>query len=36
MTAYINGSFAVEEGLHIGRQLLVDLVEAGIPLATEV
>lgn len=32
---YINGSFAVEEGLHIGRQLLVDLVEAGIPLATE-
>ncbi|EAR54696.1 3-deoxy-7-phosphoheptulonate synthase [Photobacterium sp. SKA34] len=32
---YINGSFAVEEGLHIGRQLLVDLVEDGIPLATE-
>ncbi|PSV22342.1 MULTISPECIES: 3-deoxy-7-phosphoheptulonate synthase [unclassified Photobacterium] len=32
---YINGSFAVEEGLHIGRQLLIDLVEEGIPLATE-
>ena len=32
---YIDGSFAVEEGLHIGRQLLVDLVEDGIPLATE-
>ncbi|PSW69899.1 3-deoxy-7-phosphoheptulonate synthase [Photobacterium sp. GB-50] len=32
---HINGSFAVEEGLHIGRQLLIDLVEEGIPLATE-
>ncbi|PSV17024.1 3-deoxy-7-phosphoheptulonate synthase [Photobacterium leiognathi subsp. mandapamensis] len=32
---HIDGSFAVEEGLHIGRQLLVDLVEEGIPLATE-
>ncbi len=32
---YLDGSFEVEEGLHIGRQLLIDLVEAGIPVATE-
>lgn len=32
---YLDGSFEVEEGLHIARQLLIDLVEMGIPLATE-
>ncbi|AJR07586.1 3-deoxy-7-phosphoheptulonate synthase [Photobacterium gaetbulicola] len=32
---HLDGSFEVEEGLHIGRQLLIDLVEMGIPLATE-
>jgi 3-deoxy-7-phosphoheptulonate synthase len=31
----LDGSFEVEEGLHIARELLVDLVEEGIPLATE-
>ncbi|WP_299022083.1 3-deoxy-7-phosphoheptulonate synthase [uncultured Photobacterium sp.] len=32
---HLDGSFEVEEGLHIARQLLIDLVEMGIPLATE-
>ncbi|MBY3790580.1 3-deoxy-7-phosphoheptulonate synthase [Photobacterium carnosum] len=32
---YLDGSFEIEEGLHIGRQLLIDLVEEGIPVATE-
>ncbi|MEH6532094.1 MAG: 3-deoxy-7-phosphoheptulonate synthase [Photobacterium frigidiphilum] len=32
---HLDGSFEVEDGLHIGRQLLIDLVEMGIPLATE-
>ncbi|UXI01792.1 3-deoxy-7-phosphoheptulonate synthase [Photobacterium sp. TY1-4] len=32
---HLDGSFEVEEGLHIARQLLTDLVEMGIPLATE-
>ncbi len=33
---HLDGSFEVEEGLHIARQLLIDLVEmGGIPLATE-
>ncbi|KLV04922.1 phospho-2-dehydro-3-deoxyheptonate aldolase [Photobacterium aquae] len=31
----LDGSFEVEKGLHIARQLLIDLVEMGIPLATE-
>ncbi|WP_106477065.1 3-deoxy-7-phosphoheptulonate synthase [Phytohalomonas tamaricis] len=32
---YIDDSFAIEDGLHIARQLLVDLPEMGLPLATE-
>jgi len=32
---YLDDSFKLEEGLHIGRQLLVDLAEMGLPLATE-
>ncbi|NLW05147.1 MAG: 3-deoxy-7-phosphoheptulonate synthase [Pseudomonadaceae bacterium] len=32
---YMNDSFKIEEGLHIGRKLLVDLSELGLPLATE-
>lgn len=32
---YINNSFDMESGLHIARQLLVDLVKIGLPLATE-
>ncbi|ELR65409.1 2-keto-3-deoxy-D-arabino-heptulosonate-7-phosphate synthase I alpha [Photobacterium marinum] len=32
---HLDGSFEVAEGLHIARQLLIDLVEMGIPLATE-
>lgn len=32
---HLNGSFDIEHGLHVGRELLVDLVEMGIPLATE-
>ncbi len=32
---YLDDSFELEEGLHIGRQLLVDLAEMGLPLATE-
>ncbi|TDQ59002.1 3-deoxy-D-arabinoheptulosonate-7-phosphate synthase [Mesocricetibacter intestinalis] len=31
----IDGSFEVERGLHIGRKLLLDLAELGLPLATE-
>lgn len=31
----INGSFNIEEGLHIARRLLVELSEMGLPLATE-
>ncbi len=31
----LNGSFEIEEGLHIGRRLLVELAELGLPLATE-
>lgn len=31
----IDGSFDVEHGLHIARTLLLDLVEMGLPLATE-
>lgn len=32
---YLDDSFKIEEGLHIGRQLLLDLAEMGIPTATE-
>ena len=32
---YINDSFKIQEGLHIGRKLLRDLAELGLPLATE-
>ena len=32
---HMNDSFELEEGLHIGRQLLVDLAEMGLPTATE-
>lgn len=32
---HLNDSFEVEEGLHIGRQLLVDICEMGLPTATE-
>ncbi len=32
---HLDDSFELEEGLHIGRQLLVDLAEMGLPLATE-
>ncbi|MGL5655188.1 MAG: 3-deoxy-7-phosphoheptulonate synthase, partial [Vibrio sp.] len=32
---HLDGSFDIEHGLHVGRQLLVDLAEMGIPLATE-
>ena len=32
---HLDGSFDIEYGLHIGRQLLVELTEMEIPLATE-
>ncbi|MDR5860315.1 3-deoxy-7-phosphoheptulonate synthase [Halomonas eurihalina] len=32
---HLNGSFEIEQGLHTARQLLVDLAELGLPLATE-
>lgn len=32
---YMDDSFQIEKGLHIGRQLLVDLAEMGLPTATE-
>lgn len=32
---HMDGSFDVEAGLHIARKLLLDLVEIGLPLATE-
>ncbi len=32
---HLDGSFDIEHGLQVGRQLLVDLAEMGIPLATE-
>jgi len=32
---HMNGSFQIEEGLHIARRLLLDLAELGLPLATE-
>ena len=32
---HINDSFKIEEGLHVGRQLLLDIAELGLPTATE-
>jgi 3-deoxy-7-phosphoheptulonate synthase len=32
---HLNGSFEIEEGLHIARRLLLNLAELGLPLATE-
>lgn len=32
---YLDDSFKIQDGLHIGRQLLLDLAEMGIPTATE-
>ncbi|GLT18119.1 phospho-2-dehydro-3-deoxyheptonate aldolase [Vibrio zhanjiangensis] len=32
---HLDGSFDIEQGLHVGRRLLVDLAEMEIPLATE-
>ncbi|MCB1616843.1 MAG: 3-deoxy-7-phosphoheptulonate synthase [Pseudomonadales bacterium] len=32
---YINDTFKIEDGLHIGRQLLLDIAEIGLPASTE-
>ncbi|MCO1336169.1 3-deoxy-7-phosphoheptulonate synthase [Microbulbifer sp. OS29] len=32
---HLNDSFKIEEGLHIGRKLLMDVAELGLPTATE-
>ncbi|PNH88966.1 3-deoxy-7-phosphoheptulonate synthase [Vibrio diazotrophicus] len=32
---HLDGTFDIEHGLHVGRELLVDLAEMDIPLATE-
>jgi len=32
---HLDDSFKIDEGLHIGRQLLCDLADMGLPLATE-
>lgn len=32
---HLDGSFDIEHGLHVGRELLVELAEMNIPLATE-
>lgn len=32
---HLDGTFDIEHGLHVGRKLLVELAEMGIPLATE-
>ena len=32
---YINDSFKITEGLHVGRQLLLDIADLGLPTATE-
>jgi len=32
---YLNDSFKIQEGLHIGRRLLMDISELGLPTATE-
>lgn len=31
----LDGTFDIDKGLHIGRKLLIDLAEIGLPLATE-
>lgn len=32
---YLNDTFKIQDGLHIGRQLLLDIAEMGLPTATE-
>lgn len=32
---YLNDSFKIEDGLHVGRKLLLDIAELGLPTATE-
>ncbi len=32
---HLNNSFEIEEGLHIGRKLLLDIAEIGLPTSTE-
>jgi 3-deoxy-7-phosphoheptulonate synthase len=32
---YLNDSFKISEGLHVGRKLLLDIAEMGLPTATE-
>ena len=32
---YLDDSFKIQDGLHIGRKLLLDLAEMGLPTATE-
>ncbi len=32
---FLNDSFKIEEGLHVGRKLLLDIAELGLPAATE-
>jgi len=32
---YLNGSFAIEDGMRIGRQLLIDVAKLGLPTGTE-
>jgi 3-deoxy-7-phosphoheptulonate synthase len=32
---HLDDSFKIEDGLHIGRQLLLDIIELGLPTATE-
>jgi len=32
---FLDGSFRIQEGLEIGRKLLIDLVEMGLPVGTE-
>jgi 3-deoxy-7-phosphoheptulonate synthase len=32
---HLNDTFKIEEGLHIGRQLLIDVAEMGLPTSTE-
>jgi 3-deoxy-7-phosphoheptulonate synthase len=32
---YLNDSFKIQDGLHVGRKLLLDIAELGLPAATE-
>ena len=32
---YLNDSFKIQDGLHVGRKLLLDISELGLPCATE-